>query len=53
MSFLNSLARQVMQSAFVTAVQPIAAHTYRLTLGGSALAGWNYTPGRPSLFSLA
>ena len=46
MSFLNTLARQVMQAATVAAVQPIAAHTYRLTLSGPALTGWNYTPGQ-------
>jgi NADPH-dependent ferric siderophore reductase len=46
MSFLNSLARQVMQSATIVAVQAIAAHTYRLTLRGPALAGWIYVPGQ-------
>lgn len=46
MSLLNSLARQVMQSATVVAVQRIAAHTHRLSLRGPALAGWAYVPGQ-------
>lgn len=46
MSFLNSLARQVMQQAEVVAARRIAAHTYRLTLAGPALVGWAYVPGQ-------
>jgi len=46
MSLLNSLARQVMQPATIEAVQRIAAHTYRLSLGGLALADWTYVPGQ-------
>lgn len=46
MSLLNTLARQVMQSATVVAVRRIAAHTYRLSLSGPALAGWAYVPGQ-------
>lgn len=46
MSLLNTLARQVMQSATLVAVQHIAAHTYRLSLSGPALAGWTYVPGQ-------
>ncbi|MGI4874049.1 MAG: siderophore-interacting protein [Janthinobacterium lividum] len=46
MSFLNLLARQVMQQAEVIAARRIAAHTYRLTLAGPALVGWAYVPGQ-------
>ena len=46
MSLLNSLARQVMQPATIEAVQRIAAHTYRLSLGGPALVDWAYVPGQ-------
>lgn len=46
MRLLNSLARQLMQPATITAVQPIAAHTYRLSLSGPALARWAYVPER-------
>lgn len=46
MSLLNTLARQLMQQAEVVGAQQIAAHTYRLTLAGPALAGWAYTPGQ-------
>lgn len=46
MSMLNTLACQVMQSATIVAVQRIAAHTYRLSLSGPALAGWSYVPGQ-------
>jgi len=46
MGFLNSLAKQLMQQATITAVQRIAAHAYRLTLTGPALADWEYQPGQ-------
>jgi NADPH-dependent ferric siderophore reductase len=46
MSLFNALARQVMQPATIVAVQRIAAHTYRLSLRGPALAGWAYVPGQ-------
>jgi NADPH-dependent ferric siderophore reductase len=46
MSLLNALARQVMQPATILAMQRIAAHTYRLSLSGPALAGWAYVPGQ-------
>lgn len=46
MSLLNSLARQLTQSAEVVAVQHLGAHAYRLTLQGPALVGWAYTPGQ-------
>lgn len=44
MGFLNTLAKQLMQQATITAVQRIAAHAYRLTLTGPALATWEYQP---------
>jgi NADPH-dependent ferric siderophore reductase len=46
MTLLNTLARQVMQSATIVRVERIAAHTYRLSLSGPALAGWAYVPGQ-------
>jgi NADPH-dependent ferric siderophore reductase len=46
MSLFNALARQIMQPATITAVQRIAAHTYRLSLSGTALANWAYVPGQ-------
>lgn len=46
MTLLNALARQVMQSATIVGVRRIAAHTYRLSLSGPALAGWAYVPGQ-------
>jgi len=46
MLLLNTLARQLMQSAIIVAVQRIAAHTYRLSLKGPALADWSYVPGQ-------
>lgn len=46
MSILTSLARQVTQQATVARAARVAAHTYRITLTGPALAGWVYTPGQ-------
>jgi NADPH-dependent ferric siderophore reductase len=46
MSFLNSLARQVLQTATVTAAEPIARHAYRIRLSGPALALPAYVPGQ-------
>lgn len=46
MSILNSLARQVLETATVTAVEPIARHAYRIRLSGPALALPNYVPGQ-------
>jgi NAD(P)H-flavin reductase len=46
MTLLNTLARQVMQSATIVGVRRIAAHTYRLSLSGPDLAGWAYVPGQ-------
>jgi NADPH-dependent ferric siderophore reductase len=46
MSLFNALARQIMQPATITAAQRIAAHTYRLSLSGTALANWAYVPGQ-------
>lgn len=42
MSLLDRLARQVMKPATIETMQRIAAHTYRLSLGGPALADWAY-----------
>jgi ferredoxin-NADP reductase len=46
MSLLDRLARQVMKPATIETMQRIAAHTYRLSLGGPALADWAYVPGQ-------
>ena len=46
MSILTSLARQVTRQATVSRAERLAAHAYRITLAGPALAGWAYTPGQ-------
>lgn len=46
MSILTSLARQVTQQVTVARAERLAAHAYRITLAGPALAGWAYMPGQ-------
>ena len=46
MSLFNSLARQVLETATVTAAERIARHAYRIRLSGPALALPAYVPGQ-------